>query len=162
MGTYITAIWGWDDAVQRDFHTREFNPDRWQIITADGTDIGILIVEYRPTEVYLARIELHPDLQGHGIGAHLILLLLDDADRLGQPLVLHVFANNRRAQAFFRRHGFRAVSQPGEKDYTTLMREVEKLELLRSLGLPADLSQARRRSSSPSGERERRSCIRLT
>ena len=24
MGEYITAIWGWDEQVQRDFHTRGF------------------------------------------------------------------------------------------------------------------------------------------
>ena len=34
MGEYITAIWGWDEQVQRAFHERAFNPHRWQIITA--------------------------------------------------------------------------------------------------------------------------------
>jgi hypothetical protein len=52
MGNYITAIWGWDDQVQRRFHTRAFNPGRWQIITAGGTDLGMLDVEYRPSEIY--------------------------------------------------------------------------------------------------------------
>ena len=80
MGAYVTAIWGWDDAVQRDFHTRAFDPGQWQIITADGADAGLLIVEYHPAEVYLARIELHPDHQGHGIGATLARVR-----RLGRP-----------------------------------------------------------------------------
>ena len=124
MRPYITAIWGWDEAVQRDFHDREFKPDRWQIITADGADVGILIVEYRPSEVYLARIELHPDLQGRGIGAHLIQLLLDDADRRGQYLVLDVFAINKRAQALYQRLGFAVVSQHREKDHAITMRSV--------------------------------------
>ena len=48
MSGYITAIWGWDEQRQRDAHTRKFNPGRWQIITADGTDIGMIDVEYRP------------------------------------------------------------------------------------------------------------------
>jgi hypothetical protein len=39
--------------VQREFHTRAFNPGRWQIITVDGTDAGLLDVEYRPGEIYL-------------------------------------------------------------------------------------------------------------
>ena len=122
MGTYVTAIWGWDEAIQRDFHERGFDPDRWQIITADGADIGILIVEYRPTEVYLARIELHPDLQGRGIGACLIQRLLDDADVRGQHVVLEVLAHNNRAQAFYQRHGFRAVSPHGEHGHKVTMR----------------------------------------
>jgi hypothetical protein len=28
MGDYITAIWGWDEQVQREYHTRGFDPDR--------------------------------------------------------------------------------------------------------------------------------------
>jgi hypothetical protein len=31
MGDYVTAIWGWDEQAQRDFHARAFNPDLWQI-----------------------------------------------------------------------------------------------------------------------------------
>ena len=62
MGDYVTAIWGWDEQVQRDFHARAFNPHRWQIITAGGTDIGMLDIEYRLAEIYLARIE--PGLHG--------------------------------------------------------------------------------------------------
>lgn len=45
MGGYVTAIWGWDEQAQRGFHDRAFNPARWQIITAGGTDIGMLDVE---------------------------------------------------------------------------------------------------------------------
>jgi hypothetical protein len=29
MGAYISAVWGWDDAVQHDFHARAFDPGRW-------------------------------------------------------------------------------------------------------------------------------------
>ena len=31
MGDYITGIWGWDERFQRDFHTRAFDPRRWQL-----------------------------------------------------------------------------------------------------------------------------------
>src|SRR5436309_8893729 len=60
MGEYITAIWGWDEQVQRAFHDRAFNPRRWQIITAGQAEIGMLDVDYRPGEIYLARIEIDP------------------------------------------------------------------------------------------------------
>jgi len=68
MGEYITTIWGWDEQVQRAFHERAFNPHRWQIITAGQADIGMLDVDYRPGEIYLSRIEIHPGHQGHCIG----------------------------------------------------------------------------------------------
>jgi hypothetical protein len=51
MGEYVTAIWGWDEQRQRDAHIRHFRPDRWQIITVDGTDAGMLDVEYQPDAV---------------------------------------------------------------------------------------------------------------
>jgi hypothetical protein len=48
MGNYITATWGWDEHVQRGFHTRVFHPGLWQIITPGGADIGMLGVQHRP------------------------------------------------------------------------------------------------------------------
>ena len=81
MGDYITAIWGWDEQRQRCFHARSFSPGRWQIITADGADIGMLDVDDRPGEIYLSRIELHPGHQGRGIGTSLVRALIGEAAR---------------------------------------------------------------------------------
>jgi ribosomal protein S18 acetylase RimI-like enzyme len=122
MGAYVAAVWGWDDDVQRDYHRRAFAPDRWQIITAGGDDAGLLIVEYRLAEVYLARIEIHPDYQGRGIGAYFIRELTGEARQRGQHLVLDVLTVNHRAQAFYRRHGFREISRPGDSDNKIRMR----------------------------------------
>jgi ribosomal protein S18 acetylase RimI-like enzyme len=124
MGAYITAIWGWDEQVQRAFHTRAFNPDRWQIITADGADIGMIAIEYRPGEIYLARIELHPDRQGHGIGTRLISALIDQAGHKGQDLVLDVLSVNHRAQALYRRLGMKEVAWHGEGNIKITMKSI--------------------------------------
>jgi ribosomal protein S18 acetylase RimI-like enzyme len=114
MGDYITAIWGWDEQCQRDSHARSFNPGRWQIITADGTDIGMIDVEYRPAEIYLYRIEICPSYQGHGIGTRLISALIDEAARKGQDLVLDVLTVNHRAQALYQRLGMTEVARHGD------------------------------------------------
>ncbi|MFG2359928.1 GNAT family N-acetyltransferase [Streptomyces sp. NPDC048521] len=116
MGAYITAIWGWDEQIQRDFHNHVFSPSRWQIITVDGADAGMLHVEHRLTDIYLARIELHPDHQGHGIGSQLIRGLLHQARRQGRDLALDVLFNNQRAQALYRRLGLHEVTRHGEND----------------------------------------------
>ncbi|MGO9079217.1 MAG: GNAT family N-acetyltransferase [Streptosporangiaceae bacterium] len=58
----------------------------------------MLDVEYRPAEIYLARIEIPPDLQGGGIGTRLISALIDEAGQEGQDLVPHVLTVNRRAR----------------------------------------------------------------
>jgi ribosomal protein S18 acetylase RimI-like enzyme len=124
MGGYIAAIWGWDEQVQRDFHTRAFNPARWQIITVGGADVGMLDVEYRPGEIYLARIELHPDHQGHGIGTRLVSAFIDEAMQKGQDLVLDVLTVNRRAQALYQRLGMTEVARHGDNNIKITMRSV--------------------------------------
>ena len=122
MGDNITAIWGWDEQVQHAFHERAFNPHRWQIITAGQADIGMLDVDYRPGEIYLSRIEIHPGHQGHGIGTRIISALLEEAERKGQDLVLDVLTVNRRAQALYRRLGLTEVARHGDRGTKVTMR----------------------------------------
>jgi ribosomal protein S18 acetylase RimI-like enzyme len=122
MGGYITAIWRWDEQVQRGFHARAFNPGRWQIITADGADTGMLDVEYRPAEIYLSRIEICPRYQGRGIGTRLISALIDQATQKGQHLVLDVLAVNHRAQALYQRLGMTEVARHGDGNIKITMR----------------------------------------
>ena len=122
MGDYITAIWGWDEQRQRGFQARSFNPGRWQIITAGQADIGVLDVEYRPGEIYISRIEIHPDYQGEGIGTLLISALADEARQRGQALVLDVLTVNHRAQALYRRLGMKEVARHGDNNIRITMR----------------------------------------
>jgi len=122
MGEYITAIWGWDEQVQRAFHDRAFNVRRWQIITTGQADIGMLDVDYRPGEIYLSRIEIHPGHQGHGIGTRIIGALLEAAESKGQDLVLDVFTVNRRAHALYRRLGLTEVARHGDRGTRVTMR----------------------------------------
>jgi ribosomal protein S18 acetylase RimI-like enzyme len=122
MGDYVTGIWGWDEQVQRDFHARAFDPRSWQIIRANGTDAGMLHVERRPDEIYLARIEIHPDYQGRGIGTRLIKVLMDEARQRDQAFALDVLANNHRAQALYQRLGLTEVARHGDRDQKVTMR----------------------------------------
>ena len=122
MGGYITATWGWDEQRQRGFHARSFSPGRWQIITADGADIGMLDVDYRAGEIYLSRIELHPCQQGRGVGSSLVRALIDEAVQNGQDLVLDVLTVNRRAQALYQRLGLKEVARHGPANIKITMR----------------------------------------
>ena len=127
MGGYIAAIWGWNEDVQRVFHARAFNPARWQIITVGGADIGMLDVEYRPGEIYLARIELHPDHQSRGIGTRLVSALLNEAAQKGQDLVLDVLTVNQRGQALYQRLGMTEVARHGDNNVKITMRSSGRL-----------------------------------
>jgi GNAT superfamily N-acetyltransferase len=122
MGEYITAIWGWDEPVQRAFHQRAFDPRRWQIIIAGQAGIGILDVDYRPGEIYLSRIEIDPGYQGRGIGTRIISALADQAERTGQDLVLDVLTVNRRARALYQRLGLTEGARHGDRGVKVTMR----------------------------------------
>jgi ribosomal protein S18 acetylase RimI-like enzyme len=126
MGDYITAIWGWDEEVQRGYHARAFNPGRWQIITAGGTDIGMVDVEYRPGEIFLSRIEIQPGRQGRGFGSQIVTALIEEAGRRGQDLTLEVLSVNRRAQALYQRLGMTEVARHGEGDSKVTMRSAKR------------------------------------
>jgi GNAT superfamily N-acetyltransferase len=49
------------------------------VVGGELPTLRILDVEYRPTEIYLTRIEISPDHQGHGIGTRLVSALIDEA-----------------------------------------------------------------------------------
>jgi ribosomal protein S18 acetylase RimI-like enzyme len=122
LGPYVEAIWGWDDATQRSLHDRDFDPTTTQIITVDGRDAGALTVDYRPTEIYLGRIEIHPDYQGHGIGSQLIRGLIEEATSREQPLILDVLVVNHRAHALYQRLGLHEIARHGTDDIKIRMR----------------------------------------
>jgi ribosomal protein S18 acetylase RimI-like enzyme len=116
MGGYVSQVWGWDEQIQRAFHARVFAPGRWQIVTLDGWDVGMLDVEHRAGEICLARLEVHPDHQGRGIGSRVIRTLLDEARGRGEKLSLDVLVVNHRAHALYRRLGLHDVARHGEND----------------------------------------------
>ena len=122
MGEYITAIWGWDEQVQRAFHDRAFNPHRWQVITAGQADVGMLDVDYRPGEIFLSRIEIDPGHQGRGFGSLIVSALAEQAARTGQDLVLEVLAVNRRARALYERLGLTETARRGSQGAKITMR----------------------------------------
>jgi GNAT superfamily N-acetyltransferase len=153
MGDYVTAIWGWDEQVQRAFHARAFDPGRWQIVTADGTDVGLLVVEHRPGELYLARIEIDPRRQGHGIGTRLISALIAEAAHQGQDLVLDVLAVNHRARALYQRLGLTETGRHGDGNIKITMRAQSKAPAS-SIKSGDDDDSGKRRAAAPAAPAE--------
>jgi ribosomal protein S18 acetylase RimI-like enzyme len=111
LGPYVDEVWGWDDAEQRAYLTRNLVLERVRVIVLDGVDVGRLDVQEGDDEIFLALIELAPDHQGRGVGSRLIRDILDRAD--GKPVVLSVLAVNDRAYRLYRRLGFTEISRDG-------------------------------------------------
>jgi ribosomal protein S18 acetylase RimI-like enzyme len=74
-------------------------------------DIGVLVVEERDRELYIARIEIRPDWQGRGIGSAVIRSLMQEAASSGRALTLDVLHGNDRARALYERLGFQSFAQ---------------------------------------------------
>ena len=106
MGNYVRTVWDGDEQAQRAYPERGFAPERWQIITVNHTDVGVISIDYHPTYNYPGRIEILPDHQGHGIGSQLIDDLLDQAATSARTVILDVLSINGRAQRLYERLRF--------------------------------------------------------
>jgi len=111
MRAYIEPIWGWHEDWQLDYFREKFDSRQRQIIQVEGQDVGVLVVEHRPDELYLGLIELLPGFQGRGIGTAIVHELIDQARADGLPLGLHVLRTNTPARKLYERLGLRVVAE---------------------------------------------------
>jgi ribosomal protein S18 acetylase RimI-like enzyme len=114
MRPYVELLWGWEEAWQQEYFARKFDVARRKIIQIDGQDAGVLVVEQRAYEIYLALIEILPAYQGKGVGTAIISSLLETAREKGEPVILHVLKSNTPARRLYERLGFVIAA---EEDY---------------------------------------------
>ncbi len=119
--TALPAEWtdGQKDAFLRfqfhaqDRHYRTQYPGaRYDVIVRDGEDIGRLSVDDTTHEVRIVDIALLPAHRNQGIGRALVQAVLDEAERGGKVVSLHV-EPHRAAQALYHRMGFAVAGDDG-------------------------------------------------
>ena len=110
MKEYVDRTWGWDDAFQEAVFHKNFVPAEVQIITCNGTDMGMLMLEERPEEVFLRAIEIHPDYQKQGIATGIITQIIANGIQKGKPVRLYVLKVNP-AKKLYDRLGFVVVEE---------------------------------------------------
>lgn len=111
MYAYIEKTWGWEDKWQQEYFARKFDPRKRQIIVIDEQDAGVIALEHRVDEHYLALIEILPAFQRSGIGTSIMRRLIDIAHKDGLPISLHVLKANFPARQFYERLGFAVVHE---------------------------------------------------
>jgi ribosomal protein S18 acetylase RimI-like enzyme len=118
MREYVAQIWGWDEDRQQSRFKRHFDASRCQIVVLDERNIGVLSVERREDEFFLANLQILPEFQGQGLGGAIIANLLSEAFVLNLPVRLQVLKVNP-ARRLYERLGFAVV---GETESHYLMR----------------------------------------
>jgi len=91
---------------------RDVTPHHLAVAKVAGAVVGYAEGELRLPAAHLNRIAVHPDHQGHGIGA----LLLRDALRVFwkrgvERVTLNTQSDNRRSQRLYRRFGFEPTGE---------------------------------------------------
>ena len=112
MQAHVEATWGsWDDAAQEAFFRRSFSPETVQLILVDAANAGLLHLERKPSELFLANIQIHPAFQNRGLGTAVIKTVMESARLLQLPVRLQVLTVNHAARELYLRLGFAVTSE---------------------------------------------------
>jgi ribosomal protein S18 acetylase RimI-like enzyme len=93
-------------------YQRNYAGAAFLVILRDGRPAGRLYVDRRPQEIQIIDIALLPEHRNAGIGSRLLREILDEGDRAGKPVTIHVERNNP-ALRLYRRLGFAPVGTNG-------------------------------------------------
>lgn len=92
-------------ALQHQHYHTHYADAEFLLIERTGRPIGRIYVHRVPGEIRLMEVSLVADERGRGIGGALLRRLIDESERAGADLTLHVEADNP-AVRLYRRHGF--------------------------------------------------------
>ncbi|HEV3351667.1 MAG TPA: GNAT family N-acetyltransferase [Acidimicrobiales bacterium] len=104
--------------IQRLAYRGQFPSADFDVILVDGRPAGRLAVDRTEDDIHVIDIALLPEHRGQGTGSSLLTHLVEEADRNGRSVSLHVERTNP-AWRLYERLGFRAV---GEAGLSVLMR----------------------------------------
>ena len=119
LGPYVEKTWGWDEGFQREYHERDFDPLKLQILRSETQDIGVLSATDCKDHIELNEIYIGPKFQGRGTGSAIIQEILELAKARSIPVKLQ-FLKVNPVRALYERHGFQIIS---EKDTRFLMEQ---------------------------------------
>lgn len=115
MRPSVEATWGWDEAFQARYFQEKFVPGENQMVLVDEQEVGVLRLEERDGDLFIALIEISPALQGAGLGSQIIQDVMAAAFARGQALSLHVLKANPNARRLYERLGFQIVETRQER-----------------------------------------------
>lgn len=117
------SLTGWDEPskasflamqfeAQRRYYLEQFPGARYEIVLRRGRPVGRLIVDRGARTMTILDIAVVGEHRGQGIGTALLTALIDEADRLGLAVRMHVERDNP-AIRLYHRLGLRTTDEAG-------------------------------------------------
>lgn len=110
LGPYVAEVWGWDEAFQWEFHRKDFELTRPDIVVYRDLDIGTFEITSHADHIHLGEFYLFRQFQRQGIGTILLGRVLAEATEKELPVRLEVLKNNP-VRSLYQRHGFVTIGQ---------------------------------------------------
>ncbi|MFM5151041.1 GNAT family N-acetyltransferase [Aeromonas hydrophila] len=124
---YVEAVFGWDDEMQRERLTSEYEPHWFSWIQAGSERVGLLCCKPYEDALHVHLLIIFPRYQGRQLGSAVMARLHREAASEGRHRVtLSSFSANQRAIEFYRRLGYQVVAE--ESAFVSLSRPVTKEE----------------------------------
>lgn len=120
LRTYVEQIWGWDEAVQLQYHADNYHPEQTSIILVNGEKAGTVEVQENAEQVFICSLYLLPQYQNKGIGSAIVQQCMRQAQQQRKRLALEVLQSNTRARQLYERLGLTAMPFT-EKDIKIFM-----------------------------------------
>ncbi|MFQ2918817.1 GNAT family N-acetyltransferase [Aeromonas allosaccharophila] len=107
---YVEALFGWDDQFQRERLTNSYLPQWFSWILQGGERVGLLCSKPYEDALHVHLLIIFPQYQGRRLGAAVMDLLHQEAERDGKCRVtLSSFTDNHGAIRFYQRLGYKVV-----------------------------------------------------
>lgn len=116
-----------DDHVSIEWHQDAIEAEM-SLVVADPDDkpVGFVLTSYRPPDLYIDEIVVHPDHGRQGLGSALITHCLDRAKATGERSIsLSTFRKVPWNAPFYAKHGFKELP---EKKWTKWMHEINAVQ----------------------------------
>ncbi|WP_254926636.1 GNAT family N-acetyltransferase [Janthinobacterium sp. PC23-8] len=119
MRDSLTRIGRFDPQRARQRFLSGYAPAHTRHVALAGQRIGFVVVKPEPAALLLDHLYIHPDSQGKGIGAIVLMRVIDEARVQGLPLKVGALRDSD-SNRFYLRHGFKLVGQEQFDNYYLL------------------------------------------
>lgn len=107
MRPSLTAWRGdWNERREREQFEETLDVDRTTVISADGSDVGFVMIVEAPRLLQLHTLCIAPEHQRRGIGGEVVRDLIAVGRQTGRDVMISVLKVNPRAEALYARLGF--------------------------------------------------------